>query len=54
MIKIVGFLGGGLLLGAAVAAAIVLGLVPLPFGPAAEASTSSSVVGSWRRAPPMW
>jgi flagellar protein FliL len=37
MIKIVGILGGGLLVGAAVAAAIVMGLVPLPFGPAAEA-----------------
>ena len=41
MIKIVGFLGGGLLLGAAVAAAIVMGLVPLPFGPAAEARAAA-------------
>ena len=41
MIKIVGFLGGGLLLGAAVAAAIVMGLVPLPFGPAAEARVAA-------------
>jgi flagellar basal body-associated protein FliL len=37
MIKIIGIMGGGLLLGAAVAAAIVMGIVPLPFGPAAEA-----------------
>jgi flagellar basal body-associated protein FliL len=37
MIKILGILGGSLLLGAAVAAAIVMGVVPLPFGPAAEA-----------------
>jgi flagellar FliL protein len=37
MIKIIGILGGSLLLGGVVAAAIVMGLVPLPFGPAAEA-----------------
>jgi flagellar FliL protein len=37
MIKIFGILGGSLLLGGALAAAIVMGLVPLPFGPTAEA-----------------
>jgi flagellar basal body-associated protein FliL len=37
MIKIVGIVFGGLLVGAAVAVAIVLGIIPLPFGPAAEA-----------------
>ncbi len=37
MIKIVGIIGGGLLVGAAVAVAIVMGVIPLPFGPAAEA-----------------
>jgi flagellar FliL protein len=37
MIKIVGIIGGGLLVGAGVAVAIVMGLIPLPFGPAAEA-----------------
>ncbi len=37
MIKVIGIMGGGLLLGAAVAAAIVMGILPLPFGPAAEA-----------------
>jgi flagellar FliL protein len=37
MIKIVGIIGGGLLVGAAVAVAIVMGIIPLPFGPAAEA-----------------
>jgi flagellar FliL protein len=37
MIKIFGILGGSLLLGAAIAAIIVMGLVPLPFGPTAEA-----------------
>ena len=41
MIKIVGILGGGLLFGAAVAVAIVMGLVPLPFGPAAEARAAA-------------
>jgi flagellar protein FliL len=41
MIKIIGILGGGLLLGAAVAAAIVMGIVPLPFGPAAEARAAA-------------
>ena len=34
MIKVIGIMGGGLLLGAAVAAAIVMGIIPLPFGPA--------------------
>src|SRR5919199_5148007 len=37
MIKILAIVGGGLLFGAAVAAVIVLGIVPLPFGPQAEA-----------------
>jgi len=37
MIKIVGIIGAALALGAAVAVAIVMGLVPLPFGPQAEA-----------------
>ena len=41
MIKIIGILGGSLVLGAAVAAAIVLGLIPLPFGPAAEARAAA-------------
>jgi flagellar protein FliL len=41
VIKIIGIMGGALLLGAAVAAAIVLGLVPLPFGPAAEARAAA-------------
>ena|SRR5579871_567277 len=41
MIKIIGILGGGLLFGAAVAVAIVMGLVPLPFGPAAEARAAA-------------
>jgi flagellar FliL protein len=41
MIKIIGIMGGGLLLGAAVAAAIVMGMVPLPFGPAADARAAA-------------
>lgn len=41
MIKIIGILGGSLVLGAAVAAAIVMGVVPLPFGPAAEARAAA-------------
>jgi flagellar FliL protein len=41
MIKIVGIIGGGLLVGAAVAVAIVMGLIPLPFGPAAEARAAA-------------
>jgi len=41
MIKIIGILGGSLVLGAAVAAAIVMGLVPVPFGPAAEARAAA-------------
>ena len=41
MIKIVGILVGSLVLGAAVAAAIVMGVVPLPFGPAAEARAAA-------------
>jgi flagellar FliL protein len=41
MIKIVGILGGGLLVGAALAVAIVMGVIPLPFGPAAEARAAA-------------
>jgi len=41
MIKIIGILVGSLLLGAAVAAAIVMGVVPVPFGPAAEARAAA-------------
>jgi flagellar protein FliL len=37
MIKIVGILGGALALGAGIAVAIVMGMIPLPVGPAAEA-----------------
>jgi flagellar FliL protein len=37
MIKIVAIVGGALVLGAGVAFAIVMGFIPLPFGPAAEA-----------------
>ena len=37
MIKMIAILGGALLLGALVAVAIVMGMIPLPFGPAAEA-----------------
>ena len=36
MIKIVGILGAALVLGAGVAAAILLGILPVPFGPMAE------------------
>jgi flagellar FliL protein len=41
MIKIVGILFGALALGAAVAVAIVMGMVPLPVGPAAEARAAA-------------
>ena len=41
MIKIVGILGGGLLVGAALAVAIVMGILPVPFGPAAEARAAA-------------
>jgi flagellar FliL protein len=37
MIKIIGIIAVALLLGGGVAAAIVMGLIPLPVGPAAEA-----------------
>ena len=37
MIKMIAILGGALLLGALVAVAIVMGMIPLPVGPAAEA-----------------
>jgi flagellar FliL protein len=41
MIKIVGIIFAGLLLGAGVAAAIVMGMIPLPFGPVAEARAAA-------------
>src|SRR5690349_587880 len=41
MIKIIGILGGAILLGAGVAAAILMGVIPLPFGPAAEARAAA-------------
>lgn len=41
MIKVIGFLGGGILLGTAVAAAVVMGLIPVPFGPAADARAAA-------------
>jgi flagellar basal body-associated protein FliL len=41
MIKIIGILAGSLLLGAAVAAAIVMGVIPVPIGPAAEARAAA-------------
>jgi flagellar FliL protein len=41
MIKIVGILFGALALGAAVAVAIVMGVIPLPVGPAAEARAAA-------------
>jgi flagellar protein FliL len=41
MIKIVGILFGALALGAAVAVAIVMGIIPLPVGPAAEARAAA-------------
>jgi flagellar FliL protein len=41
VIKIIGIMGGGLLLGAAIAAAIVMGVIPVPFGPAADARAAA-------------
>ena len=41
MIKIVGIVAAAVLIGAGVAAAIVLGVLPLPFGPAAEARAAA-------------
>jgi flagellar basal body-associated protein FliL len=41
MIKIIGILGGAILLGAGFAAAILMGVIPLPFGPAAEARAAA-------------
>jgi flagellar basal body-associated protein FliL len=41
MIKIIGIIGAAVLLGAGVAAAIVMGIIPLPFGPAAEARAAA-------------
>ena len=40
MIKILAVVAGGLLLGAGLTAAVVMGLVPVPFGPMAEARAS--------------
>jgi len=41
MIKILAFVGAGLALGGAIAAAVVLGVVPVPFGPLAEARAAA-------------
>src|SRR5215216_5616273 len=41
MIKILAFVGAGLALGGALAAAVVLGVVPVPFGPLAEARAAA-------------
>jgi flagellar FliL protein len=41
MIKIIGIIGAAVLLGAGLATAIVMGMVPLPFGPAAEARAAA-------------
>lgn len=41
MIKILGIVGGGLLLGAAVAGAVIMGIIPVPFGPMAEARAAA-------------
>jgi flagellar FliL protein len=41
MIKIIGMIGAGLALGAAVAGAVVMGIIPVPFGPMAEARAAA-------------
>ena len=41
MIKILAFVGAGLALGGAIAAAVVLGVIPVPFGPLAEARAAA-------------
>jgi flagellar FliL protein len=41
MIKIVGILAAAILIGTGVAAAIVLGVIPVPFGPMAEARAAA-------------
>jgi flagellar basal body-associated protein FliL len=41
MIKIVAIVGAGLVLGAGVAAAILMGIIPVPFGPMAEARAAA-------------
>jgi flagellar basal body-associated protein FliL len=41
MIKIIGIIGAGLALGAAVAVAVVMGIIPVPFGPMAEARAAA-------------
>jgi flagellar FliL protein len=41
MIKFVAIIGGALALGAGVAFAIVMGIIPLPFGPTAEARAAA-------------
>jgi flagellar basal body-associated protein FliL len=41
MIKVVGIIAAGIVIGAGIAAAIALGLIPLPVGPAAEARAAA-------------
>lgn len=41
MIKILGIVVGSLVLGAGLAAAIVVGIIPVPFGPAADARAAA-------------
>lgn len=41
MIKILAFVGAGLALGGAIAAAVVLGVIPVPFGPLADARAAA-------------
>jgi flagellar basal body-associated protein FliL len=41
MIKVVGIIVAGIVIGAGIAAAIALGLIPLPVGPAAEARAAA-------------
>ena len=41
MIKIVAVIGGGLLVGAAMTGAVMLGIIPVPFGPMAEARAAA-------------
>jgi flagellar FliL protein len=41
MIKILAFVGAGLALGGGLAAAVVMGMIPVPFGPLAEARAAA-------------
>ena len=41
MIKILAFVGAGLALGGALAAAVVMGVIPVPFGPLADARAAA-------------